>query len=203
MSKPEIMAQHGVSRYRIDRVQHAHGLDFRQGHALTGEQREAAHRQRMAPRVPLPANFDALRIGKAGEYLVCSQLLERGYSAFPSDQGLPYDLIVDAPAGVFRVQVKTAVRPGDGNARGRAPNFVYTFNVRSRGRNRKGARLSAETCDAVALVGLVDKQVAYFRVSEVGQTVALFPPGRQFAGRYQRRRHQSIAGYPPERIFDV
>ena len=32
-----------------------------------------------------------LQIGKAGEYLVCADLIMKGFIAFPSEQGLPYD----------------------------------------------------------------------------------------------------------------
>ena len=34
-----------------------------------------------------------LQIGKAGEYLVCADLILKGYIAFLSEQGLPYDVI--------------------------------------------------------------------------------------------------------------
>ena len=30
-----------------------------------------------------------LQIGKAGEYLVCADLIMKGFIAFPSEQGLP------------------------------------------------------------------------------------------------------------------
>ncbi len=34
-----------------------------------------------------------LAVGKAGEYLVCADLILRGHVAFPSEQGLPYDIV--------------------------------------------------------------------------------------------------------------
>ena len=36
-----------------------------------------------------------LQIGKAGEYLVCADLILNGYVAFLSEQGLPFDIVLD------------------------------------------------------------------------------------------------------------
>ena len=38
---------------------------------------------------------DDLEVGKAAEHLVCADLITSGYRAFLSDQGLPYDILVD------------------------------------------------------------------------------------------------------------
>ena len=38
---------------------------------------------------------DDLQVGKAGEYLVCFDLIMKGFVAYPSEQGLPYDLVLD------------------------------------------------------------------------------------------------------------
>lgn len=35
-----------------------------------------------------------LQLGKAGEHLVCFDLINQGYNAFLADQGLPYDVVV-------------------------------------------------------------------------------------------------------------
>ena len=48
-----------------------------------------------------------LQIGKAGEYLVCADLIMKGFIAFPSEQGLPYDVLLDNGDKLLRVQVKT------------------------------------------------------------------------------------------------
>jgi len=36
-----------------------------------------------------------LQIGKAGEHLVCTDLILKGYNAFLSDQGVPFDVLVE------------------------------------------------------------------------------------------------------------
>lgn len=43
-----------------------------------------------------------LQIGKAGEHLVCCDLLTHGFNAFLSDQGLPFDVVTDGIIGVTR-----------------------------------------------------------------------------------------------------
>lgn len=141
-------------------------------------------------------NADALEVGKAAEHLVCADLILAGHRAFLSDQGLPYDVLVDAEGRFVRVQVKASIKARNYNAKGRAPNMIYGFAVRSRGKGRKGERLSAAHCDVVALVALDIKVIAYFPIDEVGQTMGLFPPSHDFAGRYTRARYTSIDRYP-------
>jgi hypothetical protein len=42
-----------------------------------------------------------LEMGKAAEHLVCADLLMKGYNAFLSAQGLPYDVVIDQGRGLF------------------------------------------------------------------------------------------------------
>lgn len=136
----------------------------------------------------------ALELGKAAEHIVCADLILSGYTAYLSDQGLPYDIVVDLGDRLLRVQVKSTVRAKNANARGRNPNFVYNFSVRKRGKKEKGARLSREHCDVVALVALDIRQAGYMSIEDVGTTVALHPPGYSFSGKYKRNRTVSIDG---------
>lgn len=138
----------------------------------------------------------ALDLGKAAEHLVCADLMLAGYRVFLSDQGLPYDLLVDLGGRFIRVQVKSTCRPKNANAQGRSPNMVYVFNVRRRGKNSKGERLSSKHCDVVALVALDTRTVAYMPIRSVPQTVALYPIGYTFPGKYKRSRYACIDGFP-------
>ena len=52
-----------------------------------------------------------LQTGKAGEYLVCADLILKGFVAFPSEQGLPYDVLLDTGEKIIRIQVKTTSGP--------------------------------------------------------------------------------------------
>lgn len=138
----------------------------------------------------------ALDIGKAAEHLVCADLMLSGYRVFLSDQGLPYDLLVDLGNRFIRIQVKSTTKPKNANATGRSPNLVYVFHVRKRGKNGKGQRLDKSHCDVVALVALDSRIVAYMAIETIAQTVSLHPVGYKFPGKFKRSRYAAIDGFP-------
>jgi hypothetical protein len=138
----------------------------------------------------------ALDLGKAAEHIVCADLILAGYRVFLSDQGLPYDLLVDIDGRFIRVQVKGTCAAKNANAKGRSANTVYVFNVRRRGKFGKGSRLGVEHCDVVALVALDIRVVAYFPVAKVSQTVSLYPIGYKFPGKFKRSRYAAVDGFP-------
>lgn len=131
--------------------------------------------------LPTPANDNvcerALEIGKAGEHLVCTDLLLSGYGAFLSDQGLPFDVVAVANGKLWRVQVKSTMQAKNVNAKGRNPRVAYSWSVRKRGKDGKGDRLTDSHCDLVALVALDIRKVAWLPLSECGQTVQLGAEG--------------------------
>lgn len=201
LSARQVCRKIGVTEQTLRKHSLRHGIQFRDGRSPTQEQVERS----IAAANDVPQGFsaasDALKLGKAGEHLVCADLLSRGYDAFLSDQGLPYDVLVDLGDRILRVQVKTSLSPRNCNAKGKSPNLVYGFNIRRRGKNGAGQRLDGSHCDIIALVGFLHKAIAYFRVDEVSQTVALHPPGYSFHGRFVRKRMGAIDQFPPERII--
>lgn len=122
----------------------------------------------------------ALEMGKAAEHLVVADLILQGYRCFLSDQGLPYDVVLETPEGLKRIQVRSALFPKNVNATGRNARVAYGWHVRKRGKNGKGTRLSGAHCDIVALVAIDIRVVAYLPVSFSGQTVQLIPPGEEY-----------------------
>jgi hypothetical protein len=130
----------------------------------------------------------ALEIGKAAEHLVCADLIIQGFRSFLSDQGLPYDLVVDVSEKLVRVQVKCACFARNVNASGRREHIAYMWSVRRRGRSKRGARLSLEHCDIVALVALDIREIAYVPVAACSETVTL--RARAEAGRYGYTIHE-------------
>lgn len=52
-----------------------------------------------------------LAVGKAGEHLVCSCLLQQGYDCFMSTYELPYDILAVNSNEQYKIQVKTAQKP--------------------------------------------------------------------------------------------
>lgn len=110
-----------------------------------------------------------LQIGKAGEYLVCADLILQGHIAFPSEQGLPYDVVFDYQGKIFKVQVKTTRTSKDIPQR-KIPVKGYIFNIKRRGKGNK-SRTSESTCDLFALVALDTKIIGYLPNKDVRETM--------------------------------
>lgn len=102
-----------------------------------------------------------LELGKAGEHFALYELIKQGYVAFLSDQGLPYDILVDINGSILRGQVKST--HGHSNY-GKSTNCLR-FGTRS----GKGATRAArsDACDFYAFVSIHDKTASFFCVSEL------------------------------------
>ena len=102
-----------------------------------------------------------LQLGKAGEHLVCFDLISQGYNAFLADQGLPYDVLLDIDGKIQRIQVKTCSKAGD---KGKSKN-VYRFSLRSgKGQNRA---IKANKTDYIAFVFMDKKIVQYIPTKQI------------------------------------
>lgn len=100
-----------------------------------------------------------LQIGKAGEHLVCCDLISQGISAFLADAGLPYDILIDRGDGIKRIQVKTSTHKSN---YGKTKD-VYRFSLRSaKGANRS---IKANEVDYIAFVFLDKRIVQYIPVN--------------------------------------
>lgn len=122
-----------------------------------------------------------LQIGKAGEYLVCADLILQGHIAFPSEQGLPYDVVFDYQGKIFKVQVKTTRTSKDIPQR-KIPVKGYIFNIKRRGKGNK-ARTTEKTCDLFALVALDTKIIGYLPNKDVRETMNF--RCEKFRGQYR------------------
>lgn len=91
-----------------------------------------------------------LQIGKAGEYLVCADLIMKGFIAFPSEQGLPYDVLLDTGKKLLKVQVKTTEKARSVQQR-KNPIPAYIFSIKRAGKNGK-TRYEEKEIDLFALV---------------------------------------------------
>lgn len=125
-----------------------------------------------------------LQMGKAGEHLVCADLIYQGYSAFLADQGLPYDVVVDIGGRLKKLQVRTTSKlVSYGKARD-----IYRFSTRC---GKRGLRAVAPTnYDYFAFVFLPSKIIAYFtkqemtaRSGRIKQTVDLKTKSIKYVGR--------------------
>jgi hypothetical protein len=110
-----------------------------------------------------------LQVGKAGEYLVCADLILKGFVAFPSEQGLPYDVVMDTGEKIFRIQVKTTSAPRSIPQR-QSPSLAYIFNIKRAGKHGL-TRYSNSEIDLFALVCLDTKQIGYLLADDMPDTI--------------------------------
>lgn len=127
-------------------------------------------------------------MGKAAEHLVCADLLMHGFNAFLSDQGLPYDVVIDLRDRFVRVQVKPTTKPKNPMPATRLSDG-YFFHVWRSGSG--GRRIySDDDFDIFALVALDIQRIGYFAKADLGlQTICLRVPGVSYrpGGRMVRR----------------
>lgn len=121
------------------------------------------------PNPSIHRNIGDLQIGKAGEYLVCADLILKGYVAYPSEQGLPYDVVLDTGDRLVKVQVKTTRTHKQTPQRVNNHN-TYAFNVKRRGKKNRELH-TATSCDLFALVALDERVVGYLPNADVRQTM--------------------------------
>lgn len=114
-------------------------------------------------------NITDMQIGKAGEYLVCADLIMKGFIAYPSEQGLPYDVVLDDGVRLIKIQVKTTRTHKQTPQRVNNVN-TYGFNVKRCGKLNRSKHTST-SCDLFAFVALDEKQVGYIANRDVKQTM--------------------------------
>lgn len=110
-----------------------------------------------------------LQLGKAGEYLVCADLITKGFIAFPSEQGLSYDVVLDTGKKLIKIQVKTTLQPRKVPQRNKVTQ-CYIFSVKRKGKGNK-KRYEDEEVDVFALVALDSKTIAYLKNKDLKTTM--------------------------------
>jgi len=108
-----------------------------------------------------------LQVGKAGEYLVCADLILKGFVAFPSEQGLPYDVLLDTGNRLIRVQVKTTSGVRVVPQRNKDTK-AYVFSIKRHGVKNK--KINTD-CDLFALVCLDTMKIGYIIGDEMPTTI--------------------------------
>lgn len=110
-----------------------------------------------------------LQAGKAGEYLVCADLILKGHIAFPSEQGLPFDVVLLIDDKLYKVQVKTTRSPQAVPQR-KTRTEKYCFQIRRCG---KGGHKSykEKDVDIFAIVALDTKVIGYISAKDTKQTM--------------------------------
>ena len=122
-----------------------------------------------------------LATGLAAEHLVCADLLLDGHRAFLAAQTCPYDVVVEVGGSIVRLQVKSTRQPRE-LANRSAESATYYFNVRRAG--KAGRRTyGSEEFDALALVALDIRRIAYVPIRGVQQSVSVRVPGAKYSPR--------------------
>ena len=120
-----------------------------------------------------------MEVGRAGEYLVMADLLLNGWVAYPTSQGVPYDIAVDIGQRVIRVQVKSTKTPKTPGSLNRG-SPLYVFHTRRAGKGGR-RRYSSDDFDVLALVALDRRLIAYYALADTHKDcVALRVPGVRY-----------------------
>ena len=110
-----------------------------------------------------------LQIGKAGEYLVCADAVIMGLIAYPSEQGLPYDVVIDTGKSLLKCQVKTTSGVRTVPQRN-TESKAYIFNIKRHGKNAQ-KRYGIEEVDLFALCDLETRSVIYLQSHDLPETI--------------------------------
>ena len=120
-----------------------------------------------------------MEVGRAGEHLVMADLLLNGWVAYPTSQGVPYDVAVDIGDRVIRVQVKSTKMPKTPASLNRGTP-LYVFNTRRAGKGGR-RRYSTDDFDVLALVALDRRLIAYYALADShNDCVALRVPSLRY-----------------------
>ncbi len=138
-------------------------------------------------------NISDLQIGKAGEYLVCSELIMKGFIAYPSEQGLPYDVVMDYNGKLLKIQVKTT-RGLRNVLQRKNPTKAYQFNIKRCGKKNKQLR-TPESVDLFALVAIDTKQIGFMLNINVKQTMAFRPDSLKGTYKDENSNREMIGTY--------
>lgn len=112
---------------------------------------------------------DKFQIGKAGEYLICADLLLKGFNVSPAGETLPYDILLDTGERILKVQVKTTETYRITN-QWRGVSGAYVFSVKRKGSNGE-KKYEDNEVDIFALVALDTMQVGYIKNREMPTTI--------------------------------
>ena len=112
---------------------------------------------------------DKFQIGKAGEYLVCADLLLKGFNVSPAGEALPYDLLLDTGKKILKVQVKTTETHRKTN-QWRGVSGAYVFSIKRKGSNSE-KRYEDNEVDIFALVALDTMQIGYIKNEDMPTTI--------------------------------
>tara|TARA_R110000851_G_scaffold77117_1_gene169630 strand:- start:467 stop:1156 length:690 start_codon:yes stop_codon:yes gene_type:complete len=126
-------------------------------------------------------NINDMQIGKAGEYLVCADLILNGFIAYPSEQGLPYDVVMDYGGNLVKVQVKST-RKAKNIPQRKTSIPAYIFHIGNNGKSNSRKKYKKDQVELFALVALDTNKIAYLPFFDCQTTMNFRVP--EYRGQY-------------------
>lgn len=117
-----------------------------------------------------------MQLGKAGEHLVCFDLIKSGYNAYLTEQGLPYDIILDDGVNLFKIQVKTTREPVLYGKNTRTKKYLFNIN---RCVKREKKKYNDSDVDIFALVGIDKMVIGYLPKGKIKTTMFFLSEGEK------------------------
>lgn len=135
--------------------------------------------------------------GRAGEHLVCADILARGFECFIAEGRLPYDVVADINGRMIRIQVKTTsgAKPCPQRAN-HTP--VYMWNARKFGKGRRHGYKPSDA-DLVAYVALDRGLIAYKTSERIAQSTVMRI--REYESDYYCKTGQFADEFPLEKAL--
>lgn len=109
------------------------------------------------------------QLGKAGEHLVCFDLLSKGFNVSMASETLPYDLLMDNGKRILKVQVKTTLSHKKTN-QWRGVNDAYVFSIKRKGSSGL-KKYGDNEVDLFAVVAIDSMQVGYIKNEDMPTTI--------------------------------
>lgn len=134
---------------------------------------------------------NAAHLGKAGEHLVCADLLLRGHQSFiVTDPASPFDILMHHEKRLLKIQVKTTIDPQKhyGTKRHKTmPCYVFkTWSCGWKGRKK----YEEDDIDILAFVVLSTKEIGYYVPVKHSMTAIFRIP--KLRGLYWNERRQPL-----------
>ena len=130
---------------------------------------------------------------------MCFDLLMIGHRAFLADQNCPYDVAVEIGGRLVRIQVKATRHPRSVPQRVN-PSSAYLWHVRRAGKGGLRVYQNGEF-DALALVALDIKRIAYLPPEDQKQTVHIRVPDHVVKPHRPGKPGKFFEDYPFSRVL--
>lgn len=141
----------------------------------------------------------ANRVGRAGEHLVCMEILRAGYECFLVEGRAGYDIIADIGNRLVRVQVKTTSGVKLCPQR-KHHTPVYMFNARRMGKMQRLA-YEDDQAELIAYAALDARVVAYKPARHIAQSTVFRL--REYEDHYRCKTGMFMDQFPLTAALDA